>query len=76
MDVLAGATFFAVEVLSWRGLAMLLFIEVGTRRLCLGGIPRHPDACWMEPASRNASMQDTGDRNGCPYLLHDRDQKF
>jgi len=79
MDVLAGADFFTVEVLTWRGLVtyyVLFFIEVGCRRVSLGGITRHPDACWMEQVARNATMQDTGYLNGCRYLLHDRDQKF
>ena len=79
MDVLAGADFFTVEVLTWRGLVtyyVLFFIEVGSRRVWLGGITRHPDACWMEQVARNATMQDTGYLNGCRYLLHDRDKKF
>jgi putative transposase len=79
MDVLAGADFFTVEVLTWRGLVtyyVLFFIEVGSRRVSLGGITRHPDSCWMEQVARNATMQDTGYLNGCRYLLHDRDKKF
>jgi N-6 DNA Methylase len=55
---------------------MLFFNEIGTRRVCLGGITRHPDADWMEQVARNATMQDTGYLNGGRYLLHDRDQKF
>ena len=55
---------------------VLFFIEVGTPRVCLGGITRHPDAGWMEQVARNATMQDSGYLNGCRYLLHDRDQKF
>ena len=79
MDVLAGADFFTVEVLTWRGLVtyyVLFFIEVGSRRVSLGGITRHPDSCWMEQVARNATMEDTGYLNGCRYLLHDRDKKF
>jgi len=79
VDVLAGADFFTVEVLTWRGLVtcdVLFFIEVGSRRVSLGGITRHPDSCWMEQVARNATMQDTGYLNGCRYLLHDRDPKF
>jgi putative transposase len=78
-DILAGADFFTVEVLTWRGLVtyyVLFFIEVGSRRVSLGGITRHPDSCWMEQVARNATMQDTGYLNGCRYLLHDRDPKF
>ena len=79
LDVLAATDFFTVEVLTWRGLVtyyVLFFIAVGTRRVCLGGITRHPDAGWMEQVARNATMQDTGYLNGCHYLLHDRDKKF
>jgi putative transposase len=79
IDTLAGADFFTVEVLTWRGLVtyyVLFFIEVGSRRVSLGGITRHPDSCWMEQVARNATMQDTGYLNGCRYLLHDRDKKF
>jgi len=39
---------------------VLFFIEVGSRRVSLGGITRHPDASWMEQVARNATMQDTG----------------
>ena len=66
-------------MLTWRGLVtyyVLFFIAVGSRRVYLGGITRHPDAGWMEQVARNATMQDTGYLNGCRYLLHDRDQKF
>lgn len=79
MDVLAGADFFTVEVLSWRGLVtyyVLFFIEAGSRRVSLGGITRHPDSCWMAQVARNVTMQGTGYLNGCRYLLHDRDRKF
>ena len=79
MDVLAGADFFTVEVLTWRGLVtyyVLFFIELGSRRVWLGGITRHPDSCWMEQVARNATMEETGYLNACRYLLHDRDKKF
>ena len=45
MDVLAGTDFFTVEVLTWRGLItyyILFFIEIGSRRVSLGGITRYP----------------------------------
>ena len=79
MDVLAGADFFTVEVLTWRGLItyyILFFMEIGTRRVWLGGITRHPDSVWMEQVARNATMEHTGYLHGCRYLLHDRDKKF
>jgi hypothetical protein len=78
-NVLAGADFFTVETLSWRGLVayyVLFFIEIGTRRVSLGGITGHPDSGWMEQVARNATMENTGYLNRCRYLLHDRDNKF
>jgi hypothetical protein len=63
----------------WRGLVtyyVLFFIEVGSRRVWLGGITRHPDSAWRQQVARNATMQETGYLRGCRYLLHDRDQKF
>ena len=60
LDVLAGDDFFTVEVLTWRGLVTYyvpFFIEIGTRRVSLGGITRHPDASFMEQVARNATME-------------------
>jgi putative transposase len=78
MAVLAGADFFTVEVLTWKGLAtyyVLFFIQLETRRVTLGGVTQHPTAAWMEQMARNA----TDEEGGLPsvqYLLHDRDGKF
>ena len=63
MDVLAGTDFFTVEVLTWRGLVtyyVLFFIELESRRVWIGGITRHPDACWMQQVARNATLEETG----------------
>jgi putative transposase len=41
LEVLAGADFFSVEVLTWRGLVtyyVLFLIQIGSRRVSLGGI--------------------------------------
>jgi len=79
MDVLAGTDFFTVEVLTWRGLVtyyVLFFVELESRRVWIGGITRHPDAGWMQPVARNATLEGTGYLKGCRYVLHDRDKKF
>ena len=60
MDVLAGTDFFTVEVLTWRGLVtyyVLFFIEVGSRRVSLGGITRHPDSGWMEQVAQRRDAE-------------------
>ena len=79
MDVLAGTDFFTVEVLTWRGLVtyyVLLFIQLGNRRVSIGGITDHPDAMAMEQMARNATLEELGCLHPCRYLLHDRDTKF
>ena len=79
MSVLAGADFFTVEVLKWRGLVtyyVLFFIHLETRRITIAGITRHPDGEWMEQIARSATQESWGYLSRCRYVLHDRDTKF
>jgi hypothetical protein len=79
MDVLAGADFFTVEVLTWRGLGtyyVLFFLHLGSRRVSVAGITRHPDQEWMEQIARSATQESWGYLHACRYVLHDRDTKF
>src|ERR1700681_1017270 len=60
MDVLAGADFFTVEVLTWRGLVtyyVLFFIHLGSRRVNVAGITKHPDQEWIEHIARSATQE-------------------
>jgi putative transposase len=59
LAVLAGIDFFTVEVLTWRGLVtyyVLFFIDLGSRRVSLAGITRHPDQVWMQQIVRNTTV--------------------
>src|SRR5215470_9718989 len=81
MSVLAGADFFTVEVLKWRGLVtyyVLFFLHLETRRVTIAGITRHPDGEWMERIARAATQEGWGYLNlpKIRYLLHDRDTKY
>ena len=79
MNVLAGADFFTVEVLTWRGLVtyyVLFFLHLESRRVSVAGITRHPDQEWMEQIARSATQDDWGHLHRCRYILHDRDTKF
>ena len=79
MNVLAGADFFTVEVLKWRGLVtyyVLFFIHLETRRITIAGITRHPDGEWIEQIARSATQESWGYLSRCRYVLHDRDKKF
>ena len=79
MEVLAGADFFTVEVLTWRGLVtyyVLFFIHLESRRVSIAGTTDHPNEGWMEQMARNATFEQWGYLNDCRYVLHDRDTKF
>jgi putative transposase len=79
MEVLAGTDFFTVEILTWRGLVtyyVLFFMKLGSRRVEIAGITRHPDEEWMQQAGRTATHESWGHLHGARYLLHDRDAKF
>ena len=79
MAVLAGIDFFTVEVLTWHGLAtyyVLFFIHLGSRRVTIGGIIKHPTEEWILQIGRNATDANAGRLKQCRYVLHDRDSKF
>ena len=79
MSVMAGADFFTVEVLTWRGLVthyVLFFLQLESRRVSVAGITRHPDQAWMKQIARSATRQEWGYLRSCRYVLHDRDTKF
>jgi putative transposase len=79
MNVLAGADFFTVEVLSWRGLVtyyVLFFIHLESRRVSVAGITRHPDQEWMDQIARSTTQETWGSLHPSRYVLHDRDTKF
>src|SRR5450755_390861 len=57
MAVLAGADFFTIEVLTWRGLItyyVLFFLHLETRRVSLFGNSWHDTQEWMRHMGRNA----------------------
>jgi putative transposase len=79
MNVLTGADFFTVEVLSWRGLVtyyVLFFLHLESRRVSVAGITRHPDQEWMEQIARSTTQETWGNLHPRRYVLHDRDTKF
>jgi putative transposase len=79
MAVLAGADFFTVEVLTWRGLVtyyVLFFLQLETRLVSLVGITRHLTEEWMTRMGRNATDEACGCLRQHRYVLRDRDAKF
>jgi hypothetical protein len=78
-DVLAASDFFTVEVITPVGFItyyVLLFILIGSRKVCIAGITPNPDENWMKQIARNVTMANWGFLSGFRYLIHDRDTKF
>jgi putative transposase len=73
---LLATDFFTVET-AWLGrLYVLFFIEVGSRRVHLGGVSAHPTGRWVAQQARNLAWQLQDGVLSTTHLLHDRDSKF
>jgi transposase InsO family protein len=66
--------FFTVETVSLRRLYVLFFIELGSRRVHLGGCTTNPTGAWVVQQARNLSFTSLFGR--MRFLIHDRDSKF
>jgi putative transposase len=73
-----AADFFTVETVRLKTLHVLFFIELGTRRVRLGGVTDHPSGPWVVQRARELSieMERTGDITAPRFLIRDRDRKF
>ena len=76
-DQLLACDFFTVDTLFFRRLYVLIFIELGSRRLHVAGGTATPDAAWVTQQARQRAWQ-RQDRAGQPprFLIRDRDGKF
>jgi hypothetical protein len=70
--------FFTVETVRLKTLYILFFIELGTRRVRLGGVTDHPSGSWVVQRARELSieMERMGDITAPRFLVRDRDSKF
>jgi putative transposase len=71
-----GCDFFTVETAWLRTLYVLVFIELGTRKVHVAGATRNPDAAWVTQQARNLAMGLRGVGGEVRFLIHDRDTKF
>jgi transposase InsO family protein len=79
MDVLVATDFFTAEVWTLGGLVtyyVLFFIHVGSRKVQIAGLTRHPHEAWMMQIARNLTMEQWGVLSPGQYLIHDRDRKY
>jgi hypothetical protein len=68
--------FFTVETAWLQTLYVLLFIELGSRRIHLSSSTAHPDAAWVTQQARNLTMELDDRPTAIRFLIRDRDTKF
>ncbi len=73
---IVACDFFTVETLWLRTLYVLVFIELGSRRVFVTASTSHPDSAWVTQQARNLSMDRDCRSPALRFLIHDRDSKF
>jgi putative transposase len=68
--------FLTVETIRLKTLYVLVWIELGTRKVHLGGATANPDSAWVTQQARNLSMTLQEEGRSPRFLIHDRDTKF
>jgi putative transposase len=68
--------FLTVETITLKTLYALVWIELGTRRVHLGGATPNPDSAWVTQQARNLAMALQQEEPSPRFLIHDRDSKF
>jgi transposase InsO family protein len=68
--------FFSVETAWLRTLYVLVFIELGSRRIHVSPSTAHPDSAWVTQQARNLAMALDGRSPAVRFLIRDRDAKF
>jgi transposase InsO family protein len=68
--------FFTVDTVWLRRLHVLFFIELGSRRVHLGGVTDHPTGLWVAQQARNLLVNRGDQAAAWKFLIRDRDAKF
>ena len=67
---------FTVETLFLQTLYVLVFVEIGTRRVHFAGCTAHPDNAWVTQQARQVMWELADCEPGIRFLIRDNDKKF
>ena len=75
-DGIIACDFFTVETAWLRTLSVLVFIELGSRRIHISPATAHPDSAWVTQQARNLALRLDARTTPARFLVRDRDAKF
>ena len=75
-DGIIACDFFTVETVWLRTLYILVFIELGSRRIHVSPSTAHPDSAWVTQQARNLALGLDVRASPVRFLIRDRDAKF
>jgi putative transposase len=75
-SAIIATDFFTIDTVFLQTLYVVVFIELGTRRLLFANCTANPDSAWVAQQARNVAyeIQDLG--VPVRFAIHDRDAKF
>jgi putative transposase len=73
---IVATDFFTVGTLGLKRLYVLVFIELGRRRVWITGVTDHPHGAWVAQQARNVTAAFEDDGVQIEFLFRDRDTKY
>ena len=75
-EQLLACDFFTVETLFLQTIYVLVFFEIGSRRVHFAGCTAHPNGAWVEQQARQLMWDLTDREPNIRFLIRDNDKKF